>query len=84
MTTLIIFGIIILAGFLFRKQLTQAIITLIKKNKHSNTIEHTGKSSVVFSPAGTVRTFVIALDIEEQGDGTVNITLAKKLTKKND
>jgi hypothetical protein len=31
----------------------------------------------VFSPVGTKRTFYIGVDIEENGDGTVSISLAK-------
>jgi len=31
----------------------------------------------VFSPRGTIRTFVVAIDIEEMGDGIAKISIAK-------
>ena len=81
MVTLIIFALIVLAGYLFRKSLTNFLITLFKRKQ--KTIEHTNEITSIFQPAGTVRTFFIGLDIEEDGNGSVKITLAKKI-KNND
>jgi hypothetical protein len=78
MTTLIIFVIVIAVGFVFRKKLESVFISLIKRRK-GPTIEHGLTTQTTFAPAGVVRTFVIALDIEEEGDGKVKISLAKKL-----
>ena len=78
MTSLIIFVIVIIIGFIFREQIARFIVSFFQKKK-APTLEHGLGSSTVFAPAGTVRTFVIALDIEEQGNGSVKITLAKKI-----
>lgn len=73
MTSLIILVIIVIAGYLFRKQLTDLILMLFKKKRINDDILK--NDGAVFSPAGTVRSFDFTLDIEEQGDGKVKISI---------
>ena len=35
----------------------------------------------IFSPVGTIRTIIVAIDIKEIGDGTVELSLAKVKNK---
>ena len=90
MTNLIIFGVVLLLLFLTRNlwaNLIGSIVRKIKTRKAHNTIEHTGEAGAIFAPFGTTRTFVIAIDITEQGNGKAIITIAKlkkELTEKNE
>jgi hypothetical protein len=54
------------------------VVKMFKKrpNVPDDIITNDG-GSVVFSPRGTIRTFVVAIDIQELGDGTAKISLAK-------
>jgi hypothetical protein len=47
------------------------------KDKTKLIIESLENTKAIFSPSGTKRTFIIALEIEERGNGVVDISLAK-------
>ena len=55
------------------------LIKMFKKRASVRDI-HTEKATI-FTPQGTTRTFIIAIDITEKGDGTVEMSLAKVKTK---
>ena len=78
MTQMIIFIVVILIGFFTRKIWSSFIVQAFKRrpNVRDDIITNDG-GSVVFSPRGTIRTFVVAIDIQELGDGTAKISLAK-------
>ena len=78
MTQIIIFIVVILAGYFTRNIWSKFIVQAFKRrpNVRDDIITNDG-GSVVFSPRGTIRTFVIAIDIQELGDGTAKISLAK-------
>jgi hypothetical protein len=65
-------------GYFTRKTWSNFIVKMFKKhpNIRDDIITSDG-GSIVFSPRGTRRTFNITLDIEELGDGTAKISLAK-------
>jgi hypothetical protein len=48
-----------------------------KNNKTKPIVETLENTRAIFSPSGTKRTFIIALEIEERGNGIVDISLAK-------
>lgn len=77
---IIILGIVILVIFFTRKIWAKYLVVLFAKFKNQDgkkiTVKNLDNGSV-FSPKGTVRTFILSIDIEEMGDGTVKITLAK-------
>jgi hypothetical protein len=76
--TIIIFVIVAVVIFFTRKMWGAYIVKMFKKrpNVRDDIITNDG-GSVVFSPRGTIRTFVVAIDIQELGDGTAKISLAK-------
>ena len=78
MTTIIILIVLSIALFFTRKYWSGFIVSIIKKKKDTENARNIliGSGSV-FSPRGTIRTFVVAIDIEELGDGTAKISLAK-------
>ena len=78
MTTIIILIVLSIALFFTRKYWSGLIVSIIKKKKDTENARNIliGSGSV-FSPRGTTRTFVVAIDIEELGDGTAKISLAK-------
>jgi len=78
MTTIIILIVLSIALFFTRKYWSGLIVSIIKKKKDTENARNIliGSGSV-FSPRGTIRTFVVAIDIEELGDGTAKISLAK-------
>jgi hypothetical protein len=77
--TIIIFIIVAIVIF-FTKGIWGKYIVLLfakmKKEKKALAVSNTQDGSV-FSPRGTIRTFVFAIDIQEMGDGTAKISLAK-------
>lgn len=76
--TIIIFVIVAVVIYFTRKMWGGFIVKMFKKRPNvRDDIISTDGGSVVFSPRGTVRTFVIAFDIQELGDGTAKISLAK-------
>lgn len=74
MTSLIFFVIVIALGYFFREKLAFLILQFFKKGPKRN---DQNVSETVFSPAGTVRSFPIIIDLEEVGDGTVKISIKK-------
>jgi hypothetical protein len=78
MIGIIIFILVAGVGFFTRKIWGNFIVQIFKKrpNVRDDVITNDG-GSVVFAPRGTRRTFVVGIDIEELGDGTAKITLAK-------
>ena len=75
--TLIIFGIVAVIVFFTRSIWSKYLVALISKNKTKTLADSDKQDGSVFAPRGTVRTFVIAIDIQELGDGTAKISLAK-------
>ena len=75
MIGIIIFILVAGAGFFTRKIWGNFIVQMFKKRP--NVRDDVNGGSVVFAPRGTRRTFVVGIDIEELGDGTAKITLAK-------
>ena len=53
------------------------VFLLFKKKQQTRELSGELSDGQVFSPRGTIRTFNIAFDIQEMGDGTAKITLAK-------
>ena len=78
MIGIIIFILVAGVGFFTRKIWGNFIVQAFKKrpNVRDDIITNDG-GSVVFSPRGTIRTFVVAIDIQEMGDGTAKISLVK-------
>lgn len=76
---IIVYILIVFAVLWFTKKIWGTWVVSLFKGK--NHIAHTDKmvenSEAIFQPSGTVRTFVLALNLEEMGDGTVKLTLAK-------
>ena len=77
MINILIFIVIVAVVFFTRKIWSNAIVAMLKKRKNSLVVSNTQASGSVFSPSGTVRTFNISIDLQEMGDGTARITLAK-------
>jgi hypothetical protein len=82
MTYLIIMGVVFLALFLSRNWWADKIGAFTRrrregKDRTKTIIESEINTKAIFSPSGTKRTFIIALEIEERGNGTVDISLAK-------
>jgi hypothetical protein len=80
----IIYILIVFAVLWFTKKIWGAwvvslVVSLFKKNKNTENKKPLDnlQENVIFQPSGTVRTFVLALNLEEMGDGTVKLTLAK-------
>lgn len=73
----IIISLIILSIVLYftRNVWSGFIVSIFAKRK--NLDYSNNQVGSVFSPRGTTRTFIIAIDIEEIGDGTAKISLAK-------
>jgi hypothetical protein len=75
MTTIIILIVLSIVLFFTRKIWSNFLVSFFAKRKTlATSIKQDGS---VFSPRGTIRTFVVAIDIEELGDGTAKISLAK-------
>ena len=79
MTQIIIFIVVILIGFFTRKIWSRYLVLLFSKKR--NDAENAGAilrgSGSVFSPTGTKRTFIVAIEIDEQGDGTAKFAIVK-------
>jgi hypothetical protein len=79
--TIIIFIIVAAVIFFTRKMWGGYIVMLFKKRSAQKDTDNARslliQSGSVFSPRGTIRTFVVAIDIQEMGDGTAKISLAK-------
>ena len=73
----IIFGIVLVVVFFTRKIWGKYLVLLFKKKQQTRELSGELSDGQVFSPRGTIRTFNIAFDIQEMGDGTAKITLAK-------
>ena len=76
MTKIITF-IIVVAVIFFTRKIWAKYIVLIFSKKKSLTVSIKQEGGSVFSPSGTIRTFIVAIDIEELGNGTAKISLAK-------
>ena len=76
---MIIFVVVILIGFFTRKIWSRYLVLLFAKKR--NDAENAGSilrgSGSVFSPTGTKRTFIVAIEIDEQGDGTAKFSIVK-------
>lgn len=77
MVKLIIFALIVVIVYFTRKIWSGYIVSLFSKNKIVKVNIKSEVDSAVFAPRGTIRTFVIGIDIQELGDGTAKISLAK-------
>jgi len=78
MTTIIILIVLSIVLFFTRNIWSKFLVSFFKKkNDTDNARNILIGSGSVFSPRGTIRTFVVAIDIEELGDGTAKISLAK-------
>jgi len=80
MVGIIIFAIVVVGGFFTRKIWGGYIVLLVsrlKKGKTKTLAVSDTQDGIVFAPRGTIRTFVVAFDIQEMGDGTAKISLAK-------
>ena len=75
--TAIIFIIVAIVIFFTKGIWGKYIVLFFSKNKVKTLAVSNTQDGSVFSPKGTVRTFVIAIDIQELGDGTAKISLAK-------
>lgn len=56
------------------------LVSMFKKRASVRDTIQTEKTTV-FSPSGTTRSFIVAIDITENGDGTVEMSLAKMKQK---
>jgi len=75
MTTIIILIVLSIVLFFTRNIWSKFLVSFFAKRKTlAVSVKQDGS---VFSPRGTTRTFVVAIDIEELGDGTAKISLAK-------
>ena len=77
---IIVYILIVFAVLWFTKKIWGGwIVNIFNKNKNTENKKPLGnfQENVIFQPSGTVRTFVLALNLEEMGDGTVKLTLAK-------
>lgn len=77
MTYLIITGVVLLLFFFTRNYWADKIGNFIRRRKDGKKAGPVILPASVFSPAGVKRTFIIALEIEEGGNGEVIISLAK-------
>ena len=77
MIKIIFIAIVVLIIFFTRNLWGMAIVNIIKRKKKVVVNSNTQQNALVFSPAGTVRTFNLAIELTEKGDGTVEIGLAK-------
>jgi len=75
MTQIIIFIIVIAIVFFTRKIWSKYLILIFAKKK--GLAVSNKQDGSVFQPSGTKRMFAIAIEIEELGDGTAKISLAK-------
>jgi hypothetical protein len=69
--------IVIVFLFFFRKKLTAMLIARMKNKKEDTKDVLVRDDGAIFMPIGTVRTFSVTIAIEEQGDGTAKISIAK-------
>lgn len=76
MINLIILVVLVVVGFFTRNIWSKWLLILFKR-KPITRVEPIGQSAVIFSPKGSVRSFVVSVDIEEQGDGTVKMSIGK-------
>lgn len=63
-----------------KKYWANYLVMLFKKSK-AGSVQKSGTSPIIFMPVGTTRTFIIGIDITENGDGTVKMELAKMKQK---
>ena len=71
--------VVLVILFFSRKLWAGTLVSMIKNRKKYHHVVDTNDmvNSVIFQPSGTIRTFSFSLDIEENGDGTVKIAIAK-------
>ena len=75
---IIILILIVFAVLWFSKSFWSAKLISFFKRRSNGNIERQNIEKVgVFSPQGVSRTFVVAIDIVELGDGTADISIAK-------
>jgi len=85
MQTIII--LLVIGAFLFfsRNYVTGLLLHLIKKYKNrAKDTAGVKEQGAIFAPVGTIRTFNVSIEIQEQGDGTAKISLTKLTKLKND
>lgn len=74
---IIIFVIIAIVVF-FTKGIWGKYLVLLFSKKRDNQFVRTGEMvGSVFSPQGTKRTFIVAIEIDEMGDGKANFAIVK-------
>ena len=81
MTTIILI-VIALAIFFTRKLWGKYLVVLVRKIKKQKSEVNIARDMLatntsVWSPTGTKRTFALAFEIEELGDGTVKFNIVK-------
>ena len=81
MITFIIFVVVIVFGFLFRKKIGTLLLLLVKRTKTPQIIEKQETNFSVLSPVGTVRTFNFSIQIEELGEGKIKVGFIKDKEK---
>jgi uncharacterized Zn finger protein (UPF0148 family) len=78
MTILIVLAVVALALFVFQKKFKNLILNKKKKPEVLQEKVFFKKDADVFCPTGTVRTFSVNFEIQEQGDGSAIISIAKQ------
>lgn len=78
MKIIIFFIVVLVVLFLTKKWWANYLVSIIKnRNTQKTKPLDNPQNGIIFKPSGTVRTFIFALDIEENGDGTVKMSIAK-------
>jgi hypothetical protein len=79
----IIYAIIIaITLFLSRSYIAGFLLNLFGKVKKKEVYNLPVNKGAVFAPTGTVRTFLVAIELEENGDGTAKINIVNVAKKK--
>ena len=77
MIQLAIFGVIVAVLFFTRKIWARYLVLFFAKGKKPLAFSNTQAVGSVFSPTGTKRTFIVAIEIDELGDGTAKFAIVK-------
>ena len=77
MINIIIIFLIFAVLWFTKKKWGAWIVSFFKGGSKGLITTEKTENSVIFQPQGTVRTFFIALNFEENGDGTVKMSIAK-------
>ena len=63
--------------FFTRKIWGKYLVLLFAKKRDNHIVASDEMVGSVFSPRGTKRTFIVAIEIDEMGDGKANFTIVK-------